>query len=473
MSRELSVIAVAVAVVSHAASPAPSLATTAGELGGCGGTVPERVLSANPSTYGSVVSSLQPGDLLQLDAGTYTGGLWLWDLHGEEDRCIIIEGPETGPAAVFVGSSSFNTVSIRDASYLVVRDLELDGSGTWGDGVKAESTGIEAHHITLENLSIHDHDLDQQVVGISTKCPAWNWVIRRNIIDRAGTGMYLGNSDGSAEFVNGLVEHNLVVDTVGYNVQVKHQNARTRPAMPVPAQTLIRHNVFSKADNGSSGGAARPNLLVGHWPLSGDGADDNYLIYGNFFYMNPNEALFQGEGNIIFFANLLVNHAGPAVHVQPHNDVPRRIRIVQNTVVATGMGIRVGGGDPGHSQQVTGNASFAGTPLSGGTQTDNVTGTHAAASSFLVNPDGVISGGTDRLDLYPLSNMLSGPPMDLSGVDGYEDIELDFNGSRRPGTFRGGYAGDGSNPGWLLALERKPDTGIFADGFESGDTTAW
>ena len=52
---------------------------------------------------------------------------------------------------------------------------------------------------------------------------------------------------------------------------------------------------------------ARPSLLVGHFPLTGAGRNDVYEIYGNFFWQNPTEALFQGEGNIALYDNVFVN----------------------------------------------------------------------------------------------------------------------------------------------------------------------
>ncbi len=455
---------------------APLAATDAGSVGGCAGTVPERILDADPSTYLALLPTLGPGDLLRLAAGTYPSGLPIDGLTGEPDRCILIEGPAEGAPAVFTGRDCCNTVSLSNAGYLVIRHLELDGDDRLGDGVKAEGTSDFVHHLTLEDLHIHGHGADQQIVGINSKCPAWNWVIRRNVIEGAGTGVYLGNSDGEDSFVAGLIEHNLITGTVGYNLQVKHQNQReTALGQPAEGSTVIRHNVFSKASGGSTGASARPNLLVGHWPLSGAGVDDDYLIYGNFFYQNPTEALFQGEGNVIFYGNLLVNDDGPAVHVQPHNDEPRRVRLFQNTVVASTTGLRAAGGLGGFTRELTGNAVFAATPLSGGDQIDNVTDTYAAAASYLANPGGAIAGGVDRLDLFPLPGTLSGAAIDLSGLAVYEDWNRDFNGASRPGTFRGAYAGEGSNPGWLLALERKPefDPEIFADGFESGDTAAW
>lgn len=453
------------------ACAAPLAATTAADVGGCAGTVPERVLAADPGSYLTQVASLQPGDLLQLAPGTYTQGLTFFEHHGEPGRCIVVEGPASGAPAVFTGRDCCNTVSISNSSYLVVRNLELDGQGRWGDGVKAEGTSDYAHHITLENLYVHGHGRDQQVVGINTKCPAWNWVIRGNTIVEAGTGVYLGNSDGEDELSNSLVEYNVILDTIGYNLQVKHQNGRaTSLGAPASGVTILRHNVFSKAQNGSSGGAARPNVLVGHLPLSGAGADDDYLIYGNFFYQNPNEGLFQGEGNVILYDNLFLNDFGAAVRIQPHNDVPRRVRVFYNTVVATSTTVSITGGDPAFEQRLAGNALFGDAP-SGGVQVDNTADTYAAASAYLKNPFGVLSGAVDRLDLSPLAGTLQNG-VDTTLLTGYEDAGTDFDSRLRTVSFRGAYAGAGP-AAWLPALETKPEPAIFADGFESGSLLAW
>ena len=214
------------------------------------------VYNGTPANYLGLLAILQPGDTLSLAAGTYPDGLPINNMNGTAGNPIIITGPASGPRAIFTGRNCCNTVSIRDSSYIEIYNLELDGLGQAGDGVKAEGDATWAHHITLENLYIHDHDADQQIVGINTKCPAWDWVIRRNVIDTAGTGIYLGNSDGSAPFVRGLIEGNLIADTIGYNMQIKHQNPRpTGIGMPTgDNETIIRHNVFSKANNASSGG---------------------------------------------------------------------------------------------------------------------------------------------------------------------------------------------------------------------------
>lgn len=412
------------------------------------------VFQGQPGNYLSLLAQLQPGDTLQLASGSYGGGLPLRGLSGSPGAPIRIEGPADG-SAIFPARACCNTIELGDSAWLEIRRLTLDGMGMAGPfGVNSSAP---SHDITLDSLWIHDFDGDQQTVGISTKASAWNWTVRHCRIERAGTGMYFGDSNGSAPFVAGLIEHNVVVDTIGYNLQIKHQNPRpTGIGLPGgPSRTIIRHNVFSKGANSSAGGLARPNVLVGHLPLSGPGQDDHYEIYGNFFFHNATEALFQGEGNLAIYANLFVNDAGSAVNIQAHNDRPRQVEIFQNTVVAAGSGIRVSGGDPAFRQRLRANAVFAATPLAGGEQAGNVTGGEASAANFLTAP----FDPPGSLDLYPLAGQLAGAPPDLSGLSGYRDWDRDFNGLARDVAIRGAYGGSGNNPGWLPVLDFKPDAG--------------
>jgi hypothetical protein len=424
-------------------------------LSGCNGAAPLRTIQGTPSNYRSLIAGLIPGDRLQLAAGTYTQGLPLHDKHGEPGKCIVIEGPASGSPALFTGSDSWNVISLKDSSYIALRNLSLDGQGKWGDGVKAEATAVSVHHILIDGLNFRNFNANYLVVGISTKCPAWNWVVRRNTIQSTGTGMYFGNSTGEDEFVNSLVEHNLVFDTLDYNAQFKHQLSRsTSIGVPSSGTTIIRHNTFIKATGSLSGEGARPNLLVGHWPLSGPGSTDIYQIYGNLLYENPYESLFQGEGNIAFHDNLLVNRTNDGVRIQAHNSVPRRIEIFNNTIVAAGNGIRIASADPAYPQRVVGNAVFAGTPLTGGQQSNNVTGTYAQASTYLNNPMAALGSG---LDLYPKSGQLQGTAIDYSNFTSFLEYDRDFNSRPRVATYRGAYSGDGVNPGWTLAHAIKPE----------------
>jgi hypothetical protein len=415
------------------------------------------VYNANPENYQTFLSILQPADTLSLAGGSYTNGLALNNLNGTAGAPIIITGPSSAPRAVFRARRCCNTVSIINSSYIEILNLELDGRNVAVDGVKAEGTAQWAHHITLDNLYIHHHAANQQIVGINTKCPTWNWIIRNNIIDTAGTGMYLGDSDGSAEFVAGLIEGNLIADTTGYNLQIKHQNVRnTGIGEPAAGSTTIRHNVFIKAKNASSGANARPNVLVGHWPLSGPGSTDHYLIYGNFFFQNPTgQGLLQGEGNIALYNNLFFNSAsiGNGVMIQPQNDLPRDILVFANTVVVMRTGIQVVGGAAGYQQQVVGNAAFAAIPINATDESFNLTDTAENARSYLNNPFAPLGQGKD---LYPQTGAVQGAPPDTTPFMPFTDYDRDFNFVTRAFAFRGGYEGEGTNPGWVLQRARKP-----------------
>jgi len=416
------------------------------------------VYEGTPDNYRSLLQGLRAGDVLVLRSGTYKAGLPVHRMNGLAGAPIVITGAERGSRPVFEARRGHNTVSIIDSRHIVIRNLELDGRGLPVDAVKAEGHSHWAHHIHLEDLLIHGHGNNQQTVGISTKCPAWKWVIRGNVITGAGTGIYLGNSNGKDPFIAGLIENNLILDSIGYNLQIKHQlNQPVLPGLPPGGKnTVIRHNVFSKAKGGSIEVMARPNVLVGHWPPAGPGANDQYLVYGNLFHDNPNEALFQGEGNIALYQNLFVNPHGDTIHVQPHNDVPKRIDIFNNTIVAKGEGITVRRreGDHRFSQQVVANAVFGARPLTGGIQRGNLVGDLDAAGAFLTAPYGL----PGQLDLYPKTDWLEGKgaPTDLSEFSHYPDWNRDFNGVLRSGRFPGAYGGEGDNPGWRLDLRGKP-----------------
>ena len=418
------------------------------------------VFYGNPGNYLSLLRNLTPGDTLLLEPGDYDDpndvpGLPFFNIHGEDANPIVVSGTNPENRPLFLGRSTHNTIRFNNASYIEIRHIEIDGRDRGGDGVKGQ--GI-SHHIKLEHLLIHGVGSGRQVVGINTKAPAWNWIVRNCVILDAGTGIYLGSSNGTNPFVNGVIEYNLILNTIGYNMQIKHQIDRpVIEAMPRTGITMIRQNVFSKAENGATGGNARPNLLVGHWPLSGDGSEDVYQIYGNFFYQNPTgEALFQGEGNIALYNNLFVNRDGDAVRIQPHNDVPKMIRIFNNTVVSRGTGIRVTGGDPGEQQKVIGNAVFAANQISAVDQNDNITDTFENASNYLGNPTGIPSGSPGSLDLYPLVGRLTGRRPENASYRTFVHWDRDFNGDVHDGTFRGAYAGEGQNSGWPLKLAIKP-----------------
>lgn len=409
-----------------------------------------RTLSAGPGDYRDVLDTLEPGDTLQLAPGDYTRGLPL-RRSGEEGRCIVIEAADPTDRPRFEGSDAFNVIAVHGASWIKVRHLDVDGLGRAGFGVASQGgTDAPTHHVVIEGLRMTGLGGGQQIVGVSTKSPAWDWVIRGNHIEGAGTGLYLGNSDGNQPFVRGVVELNTVLDPIGYCMQIKHQNPRPDlPGMPT-GDTIIRYNVFAKTTGASTGGSARPSLLLGHLPGSGPGVDDRYLVYGNFLYDNATEMLMQAEGNLAIYANVFVNPNGGALTVQPHNGVPRQVDVFFNTIVAEGRGVRVTGGDGAFAQRVRYNAIFGPMPLSADDEAGNVTG--ADASEALVAPGSAPGAG---LDLHPRAGML-GVTVDPAELPDVPDRDRDHDGRVRSEGFAGAYAGPADGSATPLTLMARP-----------------
>ncbi len=417
--------------------------------------------TANPLNYLNFINGLIPGDTLHLEPGNYLNNLKLNNLNGTEQQAIVIEG--TDFSSQFFAQACCNTVSISKCSYLILKDFSINGNGVEVDGIKAEGTiGNFAHHITIENLLILNHSVDQQVVGISTKCPAWNWIIRNNLIIGGGTGMYLGNSNGDQAFVNGIIENNYIANTKGYNLQIKHQFTGSRDSfdgLKVQGKTIIRHNVFSKEKDFSTGVNARPNVLVGGFPATGWGEHDYYEIYGNLFYQNPVEALFQGTGNIMLYNNLFINHSDPlgfrAIYITTQNQIkPKDIKIFHNTIWCANSqgGIRIFDYDPNYKQLCYANAVFCSFPITNIKDSlHNITGTYTDINSYIVS-----STKNWNEDLYPQASKLKIPRTPDSLFNTLSNYDRDFNNDLFDWTYCGAYSGCCINTGWKLKPERKP-----------------
>lgn len=464
---------------------------TLGALAGGAGPAAATEYTANPGNYREVVPTLEAGDVLTLEAGTYTRTLPITGLRGRADAWITIRGPATGAPAVFVADPGpcCNTVELVDTSYLALEHLVIDGNGVDGAfGISAKSG--EVHHIRIEGCTLRGHAASQQTVAISTKVATWGWIIRGNRITEAGTGLYLGNSDGSAPFVEGVIEHNLVTGTVGYGMQIKFQTARPAALPPGPTRTLIRHNVFLKDDRPSPDGD-RPNLLVGAFPTSGAGAQDRYEIYGNLLVHNPREALLQASGRVSIHDNVFVDTSGAAIVVVDHDRPLVSARIYHNTIFGAATGVRVGsaGDTAAGGVAIAGNLVFAATPIAGGERArlvaDNQLGAEADAATVVTAPSRTLG----VMDFYPRPGQAQGSALDPAILADDVDGHRDFNGADKGGlTFRGAYAGAGANPGWPLSADIKtlgagpgdgdagPDGGSGVDepgggcGCQGGDT---
>ena len=86
------------------------------------------VYEASPNDYRQSIKRLRAGDTLLLAAGEYQEGLQVHGLSGAADRPIVISGPAQERPATFVAQAGRNTVSIVDSSFVLIRNLVLEGT---------------------------------------------------------------------------------------------------------------------------------------------------------------------------------------------------------------------------------------------------------------------------------------------------------------------------------------------------------
>ncbi len=382
-----------------------------------------------PSNYTQLLHQLRAGDTLYLAPGHYRDGLSVWNLHGTSAAPIRITAQFERRRPVFLARAGHNTISIGNSQYVELQQLNIDGRGLSVDGVKCEGHAEYAHHISLLGLRITGHGADQQLVGISTKCPAWAWLVRGNEIIAAGTGMYFGEADGSAPFFNGIIEHNVIRATRGYALQIKHQYSRRQlRARPQPQTTIIRHNEFL---NGSaSANAPRPSVLLGDWPPRGPGSEDRYLVYANAFIHNRAEALLQAEGRVAIYNNIFVNRHGDALVLKPHRGRVREVRILFNTIVArrTGVRIRMTATRSPDTWYFGRNIIAARVPIKGPTGRQNVTTDFHGRLNLLGR------------DLQPRRPLRPWTPLRRARYADLVDLERDCSGAPRPLRHPGTYS---------------------------------
>jgi hypothetical protein len=263
-------------------------------------------------------------------------------------------------------------------------------------------------------------------------------------------------------FVAGVIENNLVADTIGYNMEIKHQTSLPAiPGMPLePTVTVVRNNVFIKDDRPSEDGD-RPNVLIGPVPFTGPGSLNSYELYGNVFFHNHREALLQAAGRVSVHDNIFVDgpYSYPAIVFRNQYGPVKVAYFYNNTVLTSGRGLYFGHratlGDG-----VVGNAIFASTPAISGNvmvQTDNLVDSVENASRYLRKPSFEIGS----IDLFPLHDRCQGAPIDLSAFRSDSAFTRDFNGrpkaqSKGAVVYRGAYAADAVNPGWQVQRAFKP-----------------
>ena len=126
---------------------------------------------------------------------------------------------------------------------------------------------------------------------------------------------------------------------------------------------------------------------------------------------------------MVAYNNLFVNLFGEAVSFQAHNDQPRRIWFVNNTVLGLGPALRLSGADEAFQQLFDGNAIFAERPETSTLPGENRVISLERAEPVLRNPFAAIP---DALDLSPVDGALDRTSPVVRLPPDLPDTELDF-----------------------------------------------
>ena len=391
-------------------------------------------------SFENAVESLQPGDTLIVHSGTYSGiGRISIGAKGTTDQPIVIQGANGEPRPHITrpqNTTIQNTINIEGSSYLTIQGLEISGNG--GDAIKVNEQ--PSHHVTLQDLVIHDID-----VGINTKNNSNNFIIRDNHIYNTGVdqgtgeGMYIGCHDGSCSLSDSIIEHNLIHDslpgtTQGDGIEIKFNSENI----------VIRDNViYNRPFPGIfvyGGGVT--NIVEGNvvWnSLEGIAAVSDTVVRNNI--------LFDNETGIISFH---------------HSAVPfvANTTFVNNTLYNNDIGALLRWEDASN-MTFANNAVYSPGKVSidsnsaGNTVSSNVTeGLVTDLSNATTDNGRFIEGRSAELDFVNAANRDFWPtaqsPM-IAAANGNLAAETDFNTIRRdfPADI-GAYqrAGQPTNPGW-------------------------
>lgn len=102
----------------------------------------------------AAVFAVQPGDTIEIHAGTYAGGLYFGNLQGTANKWITIRAA-AAETVIFDGGS--NAIQLTDPAYLHLRGLIFQHQT--GNGLNTDdggSYGTPAHHIIYEACTFRD-----------------------------------------------------------------------------------------------------------------------------------------------------------------------------------------------------------------------------------------------------------------------------------------------------------------------------
>jgi hypothetical protein len=408
-----------------------------------------------------------PGDTFILHAGTYnrvwTYNAWNGKGGSATGGWVTIKGAdgEARPLINYTGGN--NVFEMPNVQYMKFQNLEIRGGS---DHFKFAGT---CHHITLENLFMHD--ANNTFVNASAIVELSNLIVRDCEMARlpyyaTGEAFYLGGHEKTyqPQVRDSLIERNWIYDVVeGVEIKAGCTNI------------TVRDNVIS-ANRGT------PSMTI-----YGTYKTDNnlrYRIYRNFIYNSSDHGI-QCTSDAEITNNVIVNSQYYGIGIRKRNldGKMQNITIANNTIYNAGNTcINVSNGDIATNVVIANNAFYqpsdaatafnAAQGIAGITLASNLYyGTVNASSPGLVlgaTPASVFLDASTILtsmDVYPAIGSILINAADPAYVAAGEP-SLDFNVVARPQGLLpdiGAYeATRDVNPGWKIAAGFK-DVGVPGD----------
>ncbi|MEP6859156.1 MAG: hypothetical protein ABJE66_00950 [Deltaproteobacteria bacterium] len=301
--------------------------------------------------------ALQPGDIVEVDPGTYTDACQL-TASGTEQAPIVMRGV-AGARPVFdatgvdlSGSGSVPRAIFQwtNASYWQVSHLELTKAANASKNGAGFRLTAGAHDVTFSDMSIHDNQDGAQSDGVSV--------------------ITIENSDIYANGANDGQSHNLylqgeVVRLIGNHIHDSHggQNIKLRTRCIEIIGNYVENAGNYEVDLIQSANTAMPNanaVLIGNVFVRATSADNNSqtILFGT---DNPADANGSRNGALYAIGNTFVlrNASNQLFHVLTTTPAPAatHVYLYDNIVYATVAGTKLTS-DAATQAYVTGSNNF-------------------------------------------------------------------------------------------------------------------
>jgi len=173
------------------------------------------------ATIGRAARDATPSTRILVAAGTYSGGVGIGDLNGEEGRPIAIVAD--GDVTLDVGGASETGFAISELAWVVVEGFTIRGAGIHGMNLyDGGSYDTPAHHLVLRNMTIAGAGSGGNNDCIKLSGLDDFWVLGSDV-----SGCDRGEIIDMVGCHRGVISGNYFHDTVGGGVQVKGGSADT------------------------------------------------------------------------------------------------------------------------------------------------------------------------------------------------------------------------------------------------------